>query len=60
MTQAPIAHPLTKSWINIVRSNLLVGIIVSFAGDVFFSLVDHIVAHLSLMKPARGLSRGTR
>jgi hypothetical protein len=54
MTQAPIAHPLTHSWANIVRSNLLAGIVVSFEGDVL-STVDHIVATLSLPKRLREL-----
>jgi len=54
-TQAPktTAHPLNKSCARVIRSNLLVGIAVSFAGDVLLPLIDHIAAKLSFAKPRR-------
>lgn len=47
------AHPLNKSCARVIRSNLLVGIAVSFAGDVLLPLIDHIAAKLSFAKPRR-------
>ena len=52
-TQAPktTADPLNKSCAGVIRSNLLVGIAVSFTGDVLLPLIDHTGAKLSLAKP---------
>jgi hypothetical protein len=52
-TQAPktTADPLNKSCAGVIRSNLLVGIAVSFTGDVLLPLIDHTGAKLSFAKP---------
>jgi hypothetical protein len=53
-TQAPktTAHPLNKSCARVIRSNLLVGIAVSFAGDVLLPLIDHIAAKIVFRETA--------